>query len=127
MKQTMKLEELLNVNSFLKAIIDNTDLNVDCLFKFRLLGIMKIFEPHVQNFESIRNEKIIEYGKKDDDGNVKINADDKEALEKFGNDLKKILDTTIELDYQKLSPDDVFNNGVPSDYLVGLYPIISIN
>ena len=53
----IKLGNILEINNVLKQIIDNTELKIDALFKFKLLGIMKSFEMPVANFDAIRNEK----------------------------------------------------------------------
>ena len=54
----IKLGNILEINNVLKSIIDNTELKIDALFKFKLLGIMKSFEIPIANFEVIRNDKI---------------------------------------------------------------------
>ena len=120
----IKLRNVLTINNVLKSIIDNTELKIDALFKFKLLGIMKSFEIPITNFEVIRNEKIREYGKELKDGNISIPNDDKESIEKFTKDLNQIIDSDIEVNIQKLKPTDVFDKGLPADYLVRLYPII---
>lgn len=120
----IKLGNILEINNVLKSIIDNTELKIDVLFKFKLLGIMKSFEIPIANFETIRNEKIREYGKENEDGNISISNDDKDAIEKFTKDLNKIIESDIEVNIQKLKPTDVFDKGLPADYLVRLYPII---
>lgn len=119
----IKLGELLNINQILKQIIDN-EKDIDSLLKFKLLGIMKSIENHVVNFEIIKNEKIIQYGKEKDDGNIRISPEDKEALQKFNEDLLPIINSDIEISVDKLKADNVFDKGVKSDYLIGLYPII---
>ena len=124
----MKLKDILNINQILKMIIDNSELNIDVLLKFKLLGIMKNIEVPINNFDIIRNEKIKEYGKEteDENGNKTIGVDinDKECMKKFSDDLNKILDSNVEINIQKLKPSDVFDKGLPAEYLVGLYPII---
>ena len=120
----IKLGNRLEINNVLKQIIDNTELKIDALFKFKLLGIMKSFEIHVANFEVIRNDKIREYGKKLENGSISIPNDDKESIEKFTKDLNQIIDSDIEVNIQKLKSSDVFDKGLPADYLVRLYPII---
>ena len=124
----MKLKDILNINQILKMIIDNSELNIDTLLKFKLLGIMKNIEVPINNFNTIRNEKIKEYGKEteDENGNKSIGIDttDEESMKKFSNDLNKILDSDVEVNIQKLKPSDVFDKGLPAEYLVGLYPII---
>ena len=120
----IKLGTILDLNAMLKAIIDNTELKIDSLFKFKLLGILKNIEIPVNNFEAVRNEKIREYGKENDEGNIGISADDTESMEKFTNDLNEVINSEIEVNIQKLKATDVFDKGVPAEYLVGLYSII---
>ena len=67
----MKLKEILNLNQVIKLIIDNKELKIDSLLKFRLLGILKDIEPSVSNFEIIRNENIREFGQPVNDENGK--------------------------------------------------------
>lgn len=121
---TIKLATVLQLNNLLKSIIDNTELKIDSLFKFRLLGIMKNIENPVNNFETIRNDKIREYGKEDEEGNIGISKEDVDTLKKFTEDMDKIVDSDVEINIQKLKASDVFDKGLPADYLVGLYPII---
>lgn len=120
----MKLSEILTLNQLLKSIIDNKDLKIEPLFKFKLLGIMKNIEIPIINFETIRNEKIREYGTENSEGKIEISNDDTEIMEKFANDLNEIINADVEVNIQKLKARDVFDKGVPATYLVGLYPII---
>ena len=120
----IKLGTVLDLNAMLKAIIDNTELKIDSLLKFKLLGILKNIEIPVNNFEAVRNEKIREYGKENDEGNIGISADDTESMEKFTNDLNEVINSEVEVNIQKLKVTDVFDNGLPAEYLVGLYSII---
>ena len=120
----IKLETVLDLNAMLKAIIDNTELKIDSLLKFKLLGILKNIEIPVDNFEAVRNEKIREYGKENDEGNIGISADDTESMEKFTKDMNELVSSDVEVNIQKLKAVDVFDKGLPADYLVGLYPII---
>lgn len=120
----IKLKDILQLNNALKAIIDNNELKIDPLFKFKLLGILKSIEIPINNFEAIRNEKIREYGKENEDGNIGISSDDTESINKFSDEMDKVINSDVEVNIQKLSPSDVFDRGLPADYLVGLYPII---
>ena len=124
----IKLGNILEINNVLKSIIDNTELKIDALFKFKLLGIMKSFEIPIANFEIIRNEKIKEYGKEleDENGNksIGIDANDKDAIDKFSEDINKVIDSEIDVNIEKLKAIDVFDKGLPTEYLVKLYPII---
>ena len=124
----IKLGNILEINNVLKSIIDNTELKIDALFKFKLLGIMKNLEVPIANFNVIRDEKIKEYGKEleDENGNksIGIDANDKEAIAKFSEDINKVIDSEVEVNIEKLKAIDVFDKGLPTEYLVKLYPII---
>ena len=112
----IKLGTVLDLNAMLKSIIDNTELKIDSLLKFKLLGILKNMEICVNNVETIRNEKIREYGKENDEGNIGISADDTESMEKFTNDLNEVINSDVEVNIQKLKAVDVFDKGLPADY-----------
>ena len=124
----IKLGNVLEINNVLKSIIDNTELKIDALFKFKLLGIMKNFEIPIANFEVIRNEKIKEYGKEleDENGNksIGIDANDKDTIVKFSEDINKVIESELDVNIEKLKAIDVFDKGLPTEYLVKLYPII---
>ena len=60
MKKKLELYKVINANEILKRLIENKDLNINCILKFKLLGIMKELEPVVANFEYVKNEKIKE-------------------------------------------------------------------
>ena len=124
----IKLGNVLEINNVLKQIIDDTELKIDALFKFRLLGIMKNLEVPIANFNVIRDEKIKEYGKEleDENGNksIGIDANDKDAIAKFSEDINKVIDSEVDINIEKLKAIDVFDKGLPTEYLVKLYPII---
>lgn len=124
----IKLGNILEINNVLKSIIDNTELKIDALFKFKLLGIMKSFEVPIANFEVIRNEKIKEYGKETEDENgnksIGIDVDNKDAISKFSEDINKVIESELDVNINKLKSVDVFDKGLSADYLVRLYPII---
>lgn len=121
---TIKLYEIINLNRALKLIIDDNSKKIDSLLKFKLLGIMKSIAPHIENFEIIRNEKIREYGKEKEDGGIVISPEDRDSLDKFTNEIKKITDSEIELTIPKLSAQDVFNKGISAELLIVLYPFM---
>ena len=123
MEFKLKLGEVLNINQSLKEIIDGSD-KVEALFKFRLLGIMITFEPFVNNFETVRNEKILELGKPTEDGNFHIPSEDKKAIEKYNTEITAVINSEVTLNIEKLKVEDVFNKGVDSKHLMNLYPIL---
>lgn len=136
----MKVKEVLNYNRIIKAIIDNAN-DVNSLVKFKLLGMLKQFEPIVANFETIRDEKIVKYGKTTEDGQIAIISPKKDDFEndeefekaskeyediikKFTSEMDEVLDSEIDIEIKKFNYDDIMNAGVPSDYLVAIYALI---
>ena len=120
----IKLKDILQINNILKAIIENSEIKIDPLFKFKLLGILKNIEIPIMNFETIRNEKIREYGKENEDGNIGISNDDTESIKKFSEEMDNVINSDVEVNIQKLKATDVFDKGLTAEYLVGLYSII---
>lgn len=121
----LKLGEVLTINENIKSVIENKDLKLDALFKFRLLGIMKQFESFVNNFNVVRNEKVVEYGtKSDEDNKYKIDVKDKETMEKFVKDLSDVTNCEVSVNIEMLKAKDIFDIGLPSNVLMALYPII---
>ena len=59
-----------------------------------------------------------------DEGNISISADDTESIEKFTKDMNEVINSDVEVNIQKLKSVDVFDKGLPAEYLVGLYSII---
>ncbi len=120
----MNVNQVIKLNTVIKNIIDDETMKIDSVIKFKLLSIMKTFEPTVANFELIRNEKIREFGKTDEDGNVRIDAEDKETMNLFHESLEDVLNSKITVRFEKISAKDIFNKGIPAEYLVALYDII---
>ena len=79
---------------------------------------------HVENFEIIKNEKIKEYGKETDDGNIGISDTDTESLKKFQNDLNPLINSDVTLEIDKIKAEEIFDKGIPAEYLLSLYPFI---
>ena len=119
----LKLSEIIRINDVLKRVIENRDLKLDSLFKFKLLGIMKSLESNVSNFEMIRNEKIREYGKETDKG-IGIDSEDIDAIENFNKSIEPLLNSKVTINIEKIKAEDIFNENLSSEWLVALYPII---
>lgn len=123
MKKELELYKVINANEILKRIIDNKDLNINCISKFKLLGIMKELEPVVANFEFVKNEKIKEYGKEDENGQVSINPEEEpEMFKKYQEEIQELLSTAVKVDTIKAA--DVIDKDIPADALVAIYDLI---
>lgn len=125
----IKLGEALNVNKFIKEILENTELN-NTAFKFRLLLLANSIQPLEQNFDMLRNQKIMELGtkSKDDKGreNSYIPAEDTESIKKFNDSMEQLLSTEVTIPVDKLKAKDVFDAKLPVDCMIGLCSVIEM-
>jgi hypothetical protein len=120
----LNLNNVVNIYTLIMNLLKDENTDLTAVFKFQLLGIMKEFESVVQNFETIRNEKIREYGEKNDNGDVTVNPENKENFEKFQQEISSVLDTEVTVSVTKLKAEDVFKVITDPNALVILYPII---
>lgn len=107
-----------------KILNSHSSSGMDALFQFKILGILKELERHVSNFNLIRNEKIKEYGKPGEDGEIAIPPEDSKAVQKFHDDLIPILDSEISVALEPLEPEDVFSKNLDAKILLALYPLM---
>lgn len=136
----MKVKEILNYNRIIKQIIDN-EKGVSALVKFKLLGLVKQFQPIVADYETIREEKISEYGTTNDQGIIGIftpkeeDFETKEDFEKamvqydetikvFYADLDSILESESDIKIKKFKADEIMNAGLSSECLLAIYNLI---
>ncbi len=124
MNQEMTLRHVIEVYYLLKGIIDDNQYHVDPLCKFKLLGLMKCLQSYVHDFDVVKNELIIKYGKESENGNFTIDRDDTEAVRKVNEELEPLLNSKVTADISPLKPEDIFNKGIPSEYLTVLYEFI---
>lgn len=124
MEIKLKLNEVINMNTVIKNIISDKNIELDSLAKFKFLGIINSFKGHIENFEVIRNEKILEYGKDNEEGQKYIDTKDTETLKKFSEELSLILNSEVTVNIEKIKIDNIFDKGISIDYLTVLYPIM---
>lgn len=121
----VKLNDALNTFSVIKDIIDNKKYDLSTTCQFRLLGIMKALEPNVVNFETIRNQKIQEYGKSDDEGNISIAQNDTDAISKFSKDISSLLNESVIINTDiKIKANEIIEKEIDATTLMLLYPFI---
>lgn len=124
MEVKLKMKDVLVINNSIELIIEDNQMT-NVLLKFKLLGIIKNFEPYIKNYELIKNEKIIEYGRETGNGNYEIPKEDTVSIKKLNDDLAPMLNDEITFCFDMLKPEDIFNKGARAEYLIGLLPIIS--
>lgn len=120
----MKVKDIDKINFVIKKLLDENKYALGTKLKFQLLTIMKQLEPIVTNITTVRDEKIREYGTEDENGVMAIKQSDTEAVAKFQKDINELYETDVDLTVQKLKAEDVFQYGIPAEYLVALYNII---
>ena len=136
----MTVNDVLNYNKIIKRIIDGAD-NISALVKFKLLGMCKQFEPIVSDFETIRQEKIVQYANDTDNGNVGIVLPNKdkyeneekyteavkeydECIKKFSDDMTELLNSEANIQIKKFKAEEIMNAGLSADYLMAIYDLV---
>lgn len=136
----MTIRELLDYNSSIKTIIDNAK-DVSALVKYKLLTMCKQIEPVEETVEKVRLEIINKYGTKKEDGSVGIweparddyenDSDYDEAvtkyhsnIEQFQNDMNSLLNSESDITIKKFKSSEIFDAGLPADYLLAIYNLI---
>lgn len=136
----MTVGQILNYNRSIRVIIDNSP-DMNALVKYRLLGMLKQFEPAMQNYEEVRNDLIKKYGTVNESGNIGIYypqeedygdkkryeeavKEHEEIVEKFDTALEEILNSESDIVVNKFKYTDIMNAGLSTDYLVVLYDLI---
>ncbi len=122
----MKLNYIITLNTIMENLINNVQ-GITPSLKFKFLGIMRELSPHINNFETIRNDLVRKYGKTDEQGMIKVEKDDTENFNNFNAEFDKFVsETDVDIDMSKLKIKavDVFDKGVPANYLTLLYDLI---
>lgn len=132
--------EILNYNKIIKNLIDNTT-DINALVKFRLLGMLKQFEPVIQNYEIVREDFIKKYGTYDESGRFGIFPPERKEdttdedydksvsefdklMVQFNDALDEILNSESDIKIKKFKYTDIMDAGLPTDYLVAIYDLI---
>lgn len=122
----MKLNYIITLNTIMENLINNVQ-GITPSLKFKFLGIMRELSPHVNNFETIRNDLVRKYGKTDEQGMIKVEKEDTKNFNKFNEEFDKFVsETDVDIDVNKLKikAADIFDKGVPANYLTLLYDLI---
>lgn len=119
----IKLSRVLDYIKIFQSIIDN-EKDVQPLMKFKLLGYLKQLNPTMENFETIKNDLIIKYGKEDEEKGYSVNPEDKENWNDFLKEVESILDSEVDVDLPKFKAEEIMNAKIPSKYLMTIYDLI---
>ena len=122
----IKLYAVTKLNDVIKNIINNKEYKIDIVTKFQMLGILKTFETSLMNIETIKHEKIMEYGTTTEEGNVFIDKNDAENMAKFIEDMNALMNSEVEIDINPLDAESISDIGLSADELMVLYDIMEL-
>lgn len=125
---TLKLEDLVNSTEALQKL-SNTSLKARPAFT--VSKMLKEAEKELANFNEVRMNLINKYGEKDEEGklitdendNCKITA---EHINDFSNELQELVATTIEINANKLTLEDLGNADFTPSEIAALEPFVDI-
>lgn len=125
---TLKLEDLVNSTEALQKL-SNTSLKARPAFT--VSKMLKEAEKELANFNEVRMNLINKYGEKDEDGklitdendNCKITA---EHINDFSNELQELVATTIEINANKLTLEDLGNADFTPSEIAALEPFVDV-
>lgn len=125
---TLKLEDLVNSTEALQKL-SNTSLKARPAFT--VSKMLKEAEKELANFNEVRMNLINKYGEKDEEGklitdendNCKITA---EHINDFSNELQELVATTIEINANKLTLEDLGDADFTPSEIAALEPFVDI-
>lgn len=136
----MTVRQVLDYDQIVKVVIDNMK-DVDAKIRFRFLQMAHQFQPIVDGYNKIREEKIAKYGSMQEDGQFGIFEPQKETYEndedyqkavenynntinQFRTELNEVLEEKAKIELDKFHAEEIMNSGLPSDMLLVLYDLI---
>lgn len=122
----IKLSKVTMLNEVIRSILNNKEYKIDVVTKFQMLGILKSFETPLMNIDTIKNEKIMEYGTTNEDGGIYIDKTNTEKFSKFVFDMDELLNSDTEIDIETLDAKTMSDIGLSADELIVLYDIMEL-
>lgn len=136
----MKVIEALKYNDAIRHMIDNTPV-LDSYVKFKLLGVIKLLEPTVENYNKVREDIILKHSTSRDDGSIGIFEPNREdftddadyeaarkdyeaARDAFSQENAHILDSEADITLPKINYREIMNSGLSSADLTAIYDLI---
>lgn len=123
---TLKISQIINSTEVLRKLSGE---KFKAKLSWAITRILKAADNEIKEFNDTRYELIQKYGEKDengnlitdDQGNVKINAN---GIADFSNQLNELLDTTVEINANKIKMSDLENVDFTPDDMIVLEPYI---
>lgn len=105
----VKMQELVIAKQAFQELLKK-DVNTEVMFLLSLA--FKKIDPELSVFEERRNAAVKTYGKQNEKGEIGIAPDDIEALQKFDNEIKPILDTEVTIDVTPIEISKLGNDKI---------------
>lgn len=99
----INLKDILNAKPTIEKLLGEP---LPAIMAYELRKFFKIIEEEFDNFNKIKNDKIIEYGEKKEDGTYFIDKDNKN-YQKFIDEINELLDKEIEINSPKLNIENL--------------------
>ena len=129
MNKTLKVYQVININSRIKNVIEGESV-INAAFKFKLLRLYSEIQGVVKDFEITKNSLINKYGKDVVDENGEIVPNQKRISPKdenwkdFIKEINAVGDSDVDVNFTPISVEELFGVGLDTDACADLIPIV---
>lgn len=129
MNKTLKVYQVININSRIKNIIEGESV-INAAFKFKLLRLYSEIQGVVKDFEITKDSLVNKYGKDvvDENGEIvpnqkRISPED-ENWKDFIKEINVVSDSDVDVNFTPISVEELFGVGLDTDACADLIPIV---
>ena len=129
MNKTLKVYQVININSRIKNVIEGESV-INATFKFKLLRLYSEIQGVVKDFEITKDSLINKYGKDvlDENGEIvpnqkRISPED-ENWKDFIKEINAVSDSDVDVNFTPISVEELFGVGLDTDACADLIPIV---
>ena len=129
MNKTLKVYQVININSRIKNIIEGESV-INTAFKFKLLRLYSEIQGVVKDFEITKDSLVNKYGKDvvDENGEIvpnqkRISPED-ENWKDFIKEINAVSDSDVDVNFTPISVEELFGVGLDTDACADLIPIV---
>ena len=129
MNKTLKVYQVININSRIKNVIEGESV-INAAFKFKLLRLYSEIQGVVKDFEITKNSLVNKYGKDVVDENGEIVPNQKRISPKdenwkdFIKEINAVSDSDVDVNFTPISVEELFGVGLDTDACADLIPIV---
>ena len=129
MNKTLKVYQVININSRIKNVIEGESV-INAAFKFKLLRLYSEIQGVVKDFEITKDSLVNKYGKDviDENGEIipnqkRISPED-ENWKDFIKEINAVGDSDVDVNFTPISVEELFGVGLDTDACADLIPIV---